>query len=110
MLPRQIVRKVISKFTDKTITTQGNERINQVTSMFFEQVMGDLNAYAEHAGRDVVISGDVELLMHRQGQLSDTSSVEALAHDFLPRELYDRICVSALANNELYPDKEDDWI
>lgn len=33
--------------------------------MFFEQVMGDLNAYAEHAGRDVVTTGDVELLMHR---------------------------------------------
>lgn len=39
----------------------------------------------------------------RQGLLTEQTSLEALAHEYLPREMWDSICVSALAHNELYP-------
>lgn len=32
--------------------------------------------------------------------------MESLAHKHLPRELWDEICVSALANNELHPNRQ----
>jgi hypothetical protein len=32
--------------------------------------------------------------------------MESLAHKLLPRELWDEICVSALANNQLHPHRQ----
>lgn len=41
--------------------------------------------------------------LFRQRILSEKTTVEQLAYKCLPRELYDKISVSALAQNVLYP-------
>ncbi|KAI9280156.1 hypothetical protein BC943DRAFT_340294 [Umbelopsis sp. AD052] len=78
----------------------------QKSHQFFAQASEDLSVYAGHAGRTMIQETDVECLMRRQRLLNDKVSMESLAHKLLPRELWDEICVSALANNQLHPHRQ----
>ncbi|RUS31483.1 hypothetical protein BC938DRAFT_477732 [Jimgerdemannia flammicorona] len=91
--------------------------------MFFEQAAEDLGVYAAHAGRKMINESDVQCLMHsssqpddifyipiqynsaphqlRQRLINGKTNVESLAQRFLPRELSDLVCASALAANVL---------
>lgn len=106
------------------------KKIEEASNLFLEQLADDLSTYADHARRGMITPDDVTLLMkrfvleksiiqyalkelnfisiHRQGLLTEQTSLEALAHERLPRELWDSICVSALAHNALYPEDFDE--
>ncbi|ORZ22610.1 hypothetical protein BCR42DRAFT_171733 [Absidia repens] len=88
-----------------TLPTAVNPALEQATSLFFDQLCDDLEAYALHNGTTDINKKEVELLMTRQRVLDENTSLEVLAHEHLPRELWDQLCVSALADNYLYPER-----
>ncbi|CAO3594700.1 unnamed protein product [Absidia cylindrospora] len=88
-----------------TLKGSTHPSLQKATNLFFDQICGDLEAYALHSGTTDINKKEVELLMTRQRVLDEDTSLEALAHEHLPRELWDQLCVSALADNYLYPQR-----
>lgn len=78
-------------------------RLSVISDAFYQQATNDLLAYAQHAKRRTISKEDVITLLRRQGKITKDTPVEQLAHKYLPRELWDEFCVSALAYNELHP-------
>lgn len=65
--------------------------IERASDWFFEQVSGDLAAYAQHAGRKQIREDDVIGVMRRQRVLDGRNTVFSLAQRMLPRELVQEI-------------------
>ncbi|KAI8377596.1 uncharacterized protein BYT42DRAFT_546264 [Radiomyces spectabilis] len=103
-LPLALRNGLFATYTDGLLDASGKAKLSEVTELFFEQLADDLNTYSNHAGRDEILFEDMILLMQRQKFITDKVSLESLAHENLPRELWDKLCVSAVANNNLYPE------
>ncbi|KAI8062726.1 hypothetical protein BC940DRAFT_308232 [Gongronella butleri] len=104
-MPTKIMKSIFTSVAPSRAVFGGNSVgcLSHVSDLFFEQVCQDLKAYADHAGRSEVQSKDVQLLMERQRLINNEANLEALAHEHLPRELWDELCVSAVADNYLHP-------
>ncbi|KAI9301059.1 hypothetical protein BJ944DRAFT_272040 [Cunninghamella echinulata] len=102
-LPSYILKDMFLSNTNVKISRTGPTILEKISDTYLKQLCHDLETYADHAGRNEITSDDLELLMLRQRLITDNKSLEALAHENLPRELWDEICVSALADNYLYP-------
>ncbi|KNG45846.1 histone-fold containing protein [Stemphylium lycopersici] len=61
------------------------------TNDFFEQISGDLAAYAQHGGRRMIEESDVIALMKRTRKTTDSSTSFSLAQKMLPRELLQQL-------------------
>ncbi|KAH8553060.1 centromere kinetochore component CENP-T-domain-containing protein [Umbelopsis sp. PMI_123] len=105
-LPKALVKDLFSSFARSKVSREALETVMEASHQFFAQASEDLSVYAGHAGRTMIQEDDVQCLMRRQRLLNDKVSMESLAHKLLPRELWDEICVSALANNELHPHRQ----
>ncbi|KAG2185385.1 hypothetical protein INT44_002176 [Umbelopsis vinacea] len=105
-LPKALIKDLFSSFSRTKVSREALETIMEASHQFFAQASEDLSVYAGHAGRTMIQETDVECLMRRQRLLNDKVSMESLAHKLLPRELWDEICVSALANNQLHPHRQ----
>ncbi|KAG2181266.1 hypothetical protein INT43_008849 [Umbelopsis isabellina] len=102
-LPKVLIRDLFQSFSKSKVSREALDSVIEASHQFFAQATEDLSVYANHAGRTMIQENDVQCLMRRQRILSEKVTLEALAHKLLPRELWDEICVSALANNELHP-------
>ncbi|KAI8993583.1 hypothetical protein BDB01DRAFT_334017 [Pilobolus umbonatus] len=105
---RQSVRKAFSAKLDfkKSLSCHPDE-FGKIASLFYDQLTDDLMTYKKHSDehQDEITEEDILLLMQRQRLIHSKSSLESLAHECLPREYWDLLCVSALAENILYPDE-----
>ncbi|KAG9379026.1 Histone-fold containing protein [Pyrenophora tritici-repentis] len=63
----------------------------RTTNDFFEQISGDLAAYAQHGGRKMIEESDVVALMKRTRTTTDSSTSFSLAQKMLPRELLQQL-------------------
>ncbi|KAI9272561.1 hypothetical protein BY458DRAFT_489538 [Sporodiniella umbellata] len=100
-----------------------------VADVFCDQLVNDLLAYKAKKGKDQegnsqnesddgggesgdddnddeVNMEDIMLLMRRQRVLSEQNSLESLIYKHLPRELWDDLAISALADNLLSDERE----
>ncbi|CAO3616539.1 unnamed protein product [Cunninghamella blakesleeana] len=102
-IPKYIIREMFESQIDEKLSATCISIIEQASDAYLNQLCHDLKAYADHAGRKDITSEDMKLLMSRQRLITDEKNLETLAHENLPRELWDEICVSALADNYLYP-------
>ncbi|ODQ82801.1 hypothetical protein BABINDRAFT_159303 [Babjeviella inositovora NRRL Y-12698] len=99
-LPKKLVNNLAAQFLQSKRPVSG-EMANVLSSMtdeFFSQQVLDLEAYARHAGRKTIDTGDVILLMQRQKLLERSDGLRGigsgrtvgglfrLAHDHLPLE------------------------
>ncbi|KAI7904608.1 uncharacterized protein BX663DRAFT_502948 [Cokeromyces recurvatus] len=98
-----------SRLNHEKNTRVGAHHFQKITTLFFNQLVDDLLSYKNNQAaedQDEISDKDMILLMQRQRLISDKSSLEALAHKFLPREYSDLVCQSALAYNQLYPSSD----
>lgn len=111
-LPAGVVKKLATSYarmagnSKAKISKDTLDAIMQASDWFFEQVSGDLGAYAKHAGRKTIDESDIVTLMgrfvlpspliyidhhliciHRQRQTNATTTPFSLAQKHLPREL-----------------------
>lgn len=91
-LPAGVVKRLAQNFAKTSgakgkISPDAMQAIVQASEWFFEQLGGDLEAYAKHAGRKTIDESDVLTLMKRQRQVNSQTTPFALAQRHLPREL-----------------------
>ena len=109
-IPRQAIKKLATKFSGSTISTDTLDALAAASDAFFQQASEDLAAYSKHAGRKVVQDSDVVQLLRRyaphstlfifmnkylqcsrQRQLNSHTTVFSRAQRHLPRELLQEI-------------------
>ncbi|KAG0229651.1 hypothetical protein BGW42_001412 [Actinomortierella wolfii] len=90
-LPASLQRQLVHTFARTKMSREAMEEITEASHLFFEQVSGDLAAYAAHAGRRTIDDSDVECLMRRLRLTNSKVSLESLLHRYLPRELRDLV-------------------
>lgn len=94
-LPVSVVKKLATTFArasgalgpKSSLPKDALREIEIATDLFFEQVSGDIGAYAEHAGRNQIQEGDVVAVMRRQRLLDERNTTFSLAQKHLGREL-----------------------
>ncbi|KAH0607490.1 uncharacterized protein H6S33_002524 [Morchella sextelata] len=90
--PRATIKKMAQTFAGgASIGNEALEALVKASDAFWEQVAGDLAAYAGHAGRKTIEEGDVVVLMGRQRQITEGSTLFSLAQRHLPRELLQQV-------------------
>ncbi|RPB09446.1 hypothetical protein P167DRAFT_527236 [Morchella conica CCBAS932] len=90
--PRATIKKMAQTFAGgASIGGEALEALVKASDAFWEQVAGDLAVYAGHAGRRTIEEGDVVVLMGRQRQITEGSTLFSLAQRHLPRELLQQV-------------------
>lgn len=77
------------------------EALRQGVDEFWERMGADLTAYAHHAGRKTISEQDIELLMNRQGVITENSPLSAVARKFLPTDMAAKIIPAMMADQKL---------
>ena len=90
-LPAKVIKDIAGRFTNKRISKELLSSLEKASNLFFENVAGDLKAYAKHAGRKTIDESDAMMLMQRQRVVSEKVTVAALAETHLHRELYTEV-------------------
>ncbi|XP_064641090.1 centromere protein T-like [Lineus longissimus] len=105
-LPRSLIKEIFCHFSKcKNVTSGALDEIERVTDQFWRQFTSDVTAFADHAGRVSVTEADVELLMRRQGFVTDNQSMYTLVEKYLPLEDREQIIPVAKAGNKVIPHK-----
>lgn len=90
-IPRKIIKDLLKNMTDSKIPNDTLDTIISASDLYFDQAMGDLAEYSDHAKRKMIDKADVIQLMRRQRLINQTTNAFTLAHRLLPAELLDRI-------------------
>ncbi|XP_035754740.1 centromere protein T isoform X3 [Egretta garzetta] len=70
---------------------------------YFKQLSNDLEAYSHHAGRKTVEMADLEVLMRRQGLVTDKMPLHVLIERYLPLEYRKLLIPVAVSGNKVIP-------
>ncbi|KAG1130082.1 hypothetical protein G6F42_004490 [Rhizopus arrhizus] len=106
-IKRKSIHHVKQLFTNKIAM---NKRVPcnvstfaMIADVFCDQLADDLLAYKENDEEksDEITVDDMMLLMKRQRLLNDKTTLQSLIYKYLPREYWDDLIVSALADNVL---------
>ncbi|XP_021112496.1 centromere protein T isoform X2 [Heterocephalus glaber] len=74
-----------------------------VLDKYLEHLCNDLEVFAAHAGRKTVKPEDLELLMRRQGLITDQVSLHVLVERHLPLEYRQLLIPCAFSGNSVFP-------
>ncbi|XP_043090165.1 centromere protein T-like [Puntigrus tetrazona] len=86
VLPKSYVMSVFKHFAKTKVASDVYPAINEILKKYFERLADDLEAYATHAKRKTIEVEDFELLMRRQGFVTDNTPVNVLIEKYLPME------------------------
>jgi histone H3/H4 len=90
-VPRKVIKDLLKNMTESKIPNDTLDAIISASDLYFDQVMGDLAEYSDHAKRKTIDKSDVIQLMRRQRLINQSASPFTLAHRLLPAELLDKI-------------------
>lgn len=99
VLPNRIIKQTFQHFCKMKVAPDTMEELVDFTDKYFENTIKSLEVFALHAGRKTVNETDVELMMKRQGLISDKTPLNVLVESYLPLELREEIIPMARANN-----------
>ncbi|XP_078527475.1 centromere protein T isoform X2 [Lissotriton helveticus] len=91
-LPSSFIKQTFAHYAKMKVSKDAYEVVEKSVSSYFEQLSADLEAFAAHAGRTTVEASDVELLMRRQGLVTDEMPMTVLIERYLPLE-YRRLLI-----------------
>ncbi|XP_073911921.1 centromere protein T isoform X7 [Castor canadensis] len=74
-----------------------------ILDKYFQHLCNDLEVFAAHAGRKTVRPEDLELLMRRQGLVTDQVSLHVLVERHLPLEYRQLLIPCAFSGNSVFP-------
>ncbi|KAF7721932.1 hypothetical protein EC973_003920 [Apophysomyces ossiformis] len=101
---KAVQKKLFTVFSRTKVDSAALSELWDASELFFDQLANDLQVQADYEQEDVITVDGVKKLMEKQNILDNKTTLEGLAHRILPRELWDMMCTSALADNVLYPD------
>uniref|UniRef100_A0A9J8ABY1 Centromere protein T n=1 Tax=Cyprinus carpio carpio TaxID=630221 RepID=A0A9J8ABY1_CYPCA len=103
VLPKSYVMSVFKHFAKTKVASDVYPAINEILKKYFERLADDLEAYAAHAKRKTIEVEDFELLMRRQGFVTDTTPVNILIEKYLPMEYRKLLIPVATSGNKVIP-------
>ncbi|KAF4082774.1 hypothetical protein AMELA_G00131440 [Ameiurus melas] len=103
VLPKSYVMSVFKHFAKTKVSSDVYPVINDILQRYFDRLAEDLEAYSAHAKRKTIEVEDVELLMRRQGFVTDSTPVTVLIEKFLPLEYRKLLIPVATSGNNVVP-------
>ncbi|XP_009898348.2 centromere protein T [Dryobates pubescens] len=85
------------------VTREAFRIVEKCSKRYFKQLSNDLEAYANHAGRRTVEMADLEVLMRRQGLVTDRVPMQVLIEHHLPLEYRKLLIPVAVNGNKVIP-------
>uniref|UniRef100_A0A8C5LJ18 Centromere protein T n=1 Tax=Jaculus jaculus TaxID=51337 RepID=A0A8C5LJ18_JACJA len=79
------------------------EMVERCLDKYFQNLCNDLEVFAAHAGRKTVKPEDLELLLRRQGLVTDEVSMHVLVEQHLPMEYRQLLIPCAFSGNSVFP-------
>ncbi|EGW10112.1 Centromere protein T [Cricetulus griseus] len=79
------------------------EMVEKCLDKYFQHLCNDLEAFSAHAGRKTVKLEDMELLLRRQGLVTDQVSLHVLVERYLPLEYRQLLIPCAFSGNSVFP-------
>ncbi|XP_077050363.1 uncharacterized protein cenpt [Siphateles boraxobius] len=102
-LPKSYVMSVFKHFAKTKVASDVYPVINEFLKKYFERLADDLEVYATHAKRKTIEIEDFELLMRRQGFVTDATPVNILIEKYLPLEYRKLLIPVATSGNKVIP-------
>ncbi|XP_076771915.1 centromere protein T isoform X2 [Arvicanthis niloticus] len=95
--------KLFSFYTKMPVEKKALEIVEKCLDKYFRHLCNDLEVFAAHAGRKTVKPKDLELLMRRQGLVTDRVSLHVLVERYLPLEYRQQLIPCAFSGNSVFP-------
>ncbi|KAK7131526.1 hypothetical protein R3I94_016599 [Phoxinus phoxinus] len=103
VLPKSYVMSVFKHFAKTKVAGDVFPVVNEFLKKYFERLADDLDVYATHAKRKTIEIEDFELLMRRQGFVTDGTPVNILIEKYLPLEYRKLLIPVATSGNKVIP-------
>ncbi|KAF2984171.1 hypothetical protein EK904_013304 [Melospiza melodia maxima] len=104
-LPRSLIKEIFRHFAKMPVTRDAFQIVEKCSDRYFKQLSDDLEAYSHHAGRKTVEAADLEVLMRRQGLVTDKMPLTVLIERHLPLEYRRLLIPVAMSGNRVMPCK-----
>ncbi|NXA73296.1 CENPT protein, partial [Thryothorus ludovicianus] len=104
-LPRSLIKEIFRHFAKMPVTRDAFKIVEKSSERYFKQLSNDLEAYTHHAGRKTVEAADLEVLLRRQGLVTDRMPLNVLIERFLPLEYRKLLIPVAVSGNKVIPCK-----
>ncbi|XP_051830939.1 centromere protein T isoform X1 [Antechinus flavipes] len=95
--------KVFSYYAKLPMEKPASQTLMRCLDQYFRTLCDDLETFAHHAGRKTVLLADLELLMRRQGLVTDEVSLYVLVERYLPLEYRRLLIPCAASGNSVFP-------
>ncbi|PNJ61356.1 CENPT isoform 11 [Pongo abelii] len=95
--------KLFSFYAKMPMERKALEMVEKCLDKYFQHLCDDLEVFAAHAGRKTVKPEDLELLMRRQGLVTDQVSLHVLVERHLPLEYRQLLIPCAYGGNSVFP-------
>ncbi|XP_019511060.1 PREDICTED: centromere protein T [Hipposideros armiger] len=95
--------KLFSFYAKMPMEKKAIEMVEKCLDKYFQHLCDDLEVFAAHAGRKTVRPEDLELLMRRQGLVTDKVSLHVLVERHLPLEYRQLLIPCAFSGNSVFP-------
>ncbi|NXM44507.1 CENPT protein, partial [Gymnorhina tibicen] len=104
-IPRSLIKEIFRHFVKMPVTRDTFKIVEKCSERYFKQLSDDLEAYTHHAGRKTVEAADLEVLMRRQGLVTDKMPLNVLIENYLPLEYRKLLIPVAVSGNKVIPSK-----
>ncbi|KAM7010980.1 centromere protein T isoform 3-T3 [Passerculus sandwichensis] len=104
-LPRSLIKGIFRHFAKMPVTRDAFQIVEKCSDRYFKQLSDDLEAFSHHAGRKTVEAADLEVLMRRQGLVTDKMPLTVLIERHLPLEYRRLLIPVAMSGNRVMPCK-----
>ncbi|XP_054435023.1 centromere protein T [Pteronotus mesoamericanus] len=95
--------KLFSFYAKMPMEKKALEMVEKCLDRYFQHLCDDLEVFAAHAGRKTVKPEDLELLMRRQGLVTDQVSLHVLVEQHLPLQYRQLLIPCAFSGNTVFP-------
>ncbi|XP_012586229.1 PREDICTED: centromere protein T isoform X2 [Condylura cristata] len=95
--------KLFSFYAKMPMEKKAFDMVEKCLDKYFQHLCDDLEVFAAHAGRKTVRPEDLELLMRRQGLVTDRVSLHVLVERHLPLEYRQLLIPCAFSGNSVFP-------
>ncbi|NXX32616.1 CENPT protein, partial [Nicator chloris] len=104
-VPRSLIKQIFRHLVKMPVTRDAFNIVEKCSERYFKQLSDDLEAYTHHAGRKTVEAADLEVLMRRQGLVTDKMPLNVLIERYLPLEYRKLLIPVAVSGNKVIPCK-----
>nr|XP_014342031.1 PREDICTED: centromere protein T isoform X2 [Latimeria chalumnae] len=104
-LPSSFVKNVFAHYAKVQVAKDTNTVVEKCLEVYFQQLSNDLEAYASHAKRKTIEKSDAELLLRRQGFVTEKMPLNVLIERHLPFDYRKLLIPVAMSGNEVVPNK-----